>query len=272
MNKSSKIILTVLVVAIVALSYVMFNSPVHNPIALPEEVKNSFIEDDANAQLWQDNSDDLINNGTIADLEGLEATSLELALLGVVASNDVEQASATIQSRLQIRTYFVNDQIAYTNALLIEVRNDRVILQIDGEKQVLLLQGTKTSTGSNQTTTEDPLANDPNSADALAARIGNRPKLLEHIVSTQPYTTNSGEQGLLVYPGQNPKLFRAARFKEGDVLKKVNGEDVTSESGLEAIQTLLPTAQTLIFEVLRGGKLVKLYLDIPSEGLNIKNS
>ena len=52
----------------------------------------------------------------------------------------------------------------------------------------------------------------------------------------------------------------------------MNGEDVNSQEGLQSIQSLLPTAQTLIFEVLRGGKRVKLYLDIPSEGLKIKTS
>lgn len=271
-NKNSKIILIVLSIAIVSLSYVIFFYPSNDPIELPEETRNNFIQDDEHSRLWQENRDDLIGNGDPVDLEGLETIPIELSLLGTVASDVEEQASATIQSRLQIRTYFVNDQIAYTTATLAEVRNDRVILIHEGQRQVLLLQGTKSSNNNSQNTTQNNTNQDPNSAEELAQRIGNRPKLLEHIVATQPYTTSNGIQGLLVSPGQNPKLFKSARFKEGDVLQTVNGEDVNSQEGLQAIQSLLPTAQTLIFEVLRGGKLVKLYLDIPSEGLKIKTS
>jgi len=135
-NKNSKIILIVLSIAIVSLSDVIFFYPSNDPIELPEETRNSFIQDDEHSRLWQENRDDLIGNGDPVDLEGLETIPIELSLLGTVASDVEEQASATIQSRLQIRTYFVNDQIAYTTATLAEVRNDRVIL-IQDRKSVV---------------------------------------------------------------------------------------------------------------------------------------
>ncbi|GAA0856106.1 DUF2138 family protein [Aliiglaciecola litoralis] len=275
LNRSSKTIISILVLAIAILSYVVFVNPSHDPITLSEEAESSLLDDDANAALWEQNREGLQGTQENVDLEGLEQTPLDLTLLGLVASDTQSEASATIQSRLQVRTYYVNDQIAYTKATLVEIRNDRVILLNNGSKEVLLLQGTKSSDhnyaidpkdsdGENYTIVDDP--------EGLAKKIGNRPKLLEHVISTQPHTANDGTLGMLVSPGQNPKLYKAARFKEGDVLQKVNGHDVTTDEGLEAIQTLIPNAQTLVFSVLRGGRVISLYLDIPSEGLKVKTN
>jgi general secretion pathway protein C len=276
-TRNSKTTLGILVIALGVLGYLLFIKPTHEPIELSQELQDSFLQDDAGAALWELNRDDLQSSTAEVDLQGLEKTPLDLQLLGVVASDVKEEGSATIQSRLQIQTYFIEDQIAYTKARLVEIRNDRVILDNEGQVQVLLLQGTPTSNlgyikGGNATAKQGentPLSDSP---EALAKRIGNRPKLLDHIVSTQPYTTNDGYRGLLISPGQNPKLFKSARFKEDDVLQQVNGHDVTTDEGLEAIQTLIPNAQTLVFSVLRGGRVIKLYLDIPSEGLTLKKN
>ena len=97
--------------------------------------------------------------------------------------------------------------------------------------------------------------------------IGTRPRILEHlfILTTTPYIAD----GKLVNPGLNPALFSQAGFQEDDVLKTVNGKSVTIEEDIEAIKEELKTAQTLKFEVMRKGRIITLYLDIPSEALKL---
>ncbi|TRY31231.1 type II secretion system protein GspC [Aliiglaciecola sp. M165] len=268
-GSASKIILATLVLAIAVLSYFLFSQNEHQPIELSDEAKSSFLDD----------SDEPLSAAEIAhstdtlpesNYPNAEPTKLELTLLGVVASNIETESSATIQSRLQVRTYFIEDQIAYTNAIIKEIRNDRVVLDNDGKIEVLRLQGTKTSEGDISTNNETRETTEQDQS--LEQAIGNRPKELEHIVRLVPVDENNSSQGYSVVPGLNPKLFRAARFQPGDVLQTVNGIDVNTEEGLEQIQQLIPNAMTLVFSVLRGGRTINLYLDIPSEGLNIKKN
>lgn len=100
-----------------------------------------------------------------------------------------------------------------------------------------------------------------------AKEIGTRPRIIEHIVSLTmtPYIAD----GKLVSIGSNPKLFEQAGFKKDDVLKTVNGKSVTIETEFETIKRELMTAQSLKFEVMRKGRVIILYLDIPSETLEL---
>jgi type II secretory pathway component PulC len=97
--------------------------------------------------------------------------------------------------------------------------------------------------------------------------IGTRPRIIEHLV-TLTYTPFIAD-GQLVSPGLNPALFAQAGFKGDDVLKTINGKSVTVASELEEIQRELKMASTLEFVVMRRGKLVTLFLDIPSESLEL---
>ena len=97
--------------------------------------------------------------------------------------------------------------------------------------------------------------------------IGARPRIIEHmlILTPTPYIAD----GQLVHPGLNPSLFKQAGFQEDDVLKTINGKSVTIEHELEAIKKELLNAHTLTFQVMRKGRLITLYLDIPSEALDV---
>lgn len=98
--------------------------------------------------------------------------------------------------------------------------------------------------------------------------IGSRPRILEHLIILTP--TPYIADGQLIYPGLNPALFQQAGFKEDDVLKTINGKSVTIEPELDEIKKEMVNASTLVFEVMRKGRMITLYLDIPSEALELK--
>lgn len=104
--------------------------------------------------------------------------------------------------------------------------------------------------------------------DMTPDKIGSRPRILEHLVILTP--TPYIADGQLIYPGLNPNLFAQAGFMDDDVLKTINGKSVTIESELNEIKQEITGAQTLVFEVMRKGRIITLYLDIPSESLEIK--
>ncbi|MFW8591771.1 hypothetical protein ACOI22_13270 [Glaciecola sp. 2405UD65-10] len=98
--------------------------------------------------------------------------------------------------------------------------------------------------------------------------IGSRPRIIEHLAILIP--TPFIADGVLVKPGLNPALFAQAGFQEDDVLKTINGKSVTVENEFELIKEELKMAHTLEFTVMRKGRMITLYLDIPSEALKIK--
>lgn len=190
----------------------------------------------------------------------------DLTLIGVVSSDDQTLSSATIKSNIQIQQYFLGDQIAYTQATLSAIFPDRVVLSLAGNDYILFLEQSAEKTISalpheNQTnnTTSKPRSN--------AEEIGNRPKRLDHIVTLSP--VNDGGTGFRVAPGLNPDLFKAARFQPGDILQKINGKDLSDPEQYRQVLQMVPNAQALAFTVLRAGRQITLYLDIPSKGLKI---
>jgi general secretion pathway protein C len=201
-----------------------------------------------------------------------QETNLALKLLGVVVSDDNKQNSATIESELNTRTYYLNERIASSDATLIEIFFDRVLLRNEKNDEIILMLDKSapdygdfitdnTSDSSNSLTTAEQKA--------LAKSIGNRPKELEHIVNTTPLGTEEGSDGFAVGPGLNPSLFRSAGFKEGDILKEINGLDLSIAEQYALAMAAIPNAHTLEFTVIRGGRTITLYLDIPSEGLSM---
>jgi type II secretion system protein C len=97
--------------------------------------------------------------------------------------------------------------------------------------------------------------------------IGSRPRVIEHIVTLTP--TPYIADGKLASIGINPALFDQAGLQEDDVVKTINGKSITVESEFDELKQEIPQATTLTFLVMRRGRLITLYLDIPSEGLTV---
>jgi general secretion pathway protein C len=200
-------------------------------------------------------------NTTIASTKPTAVIS-KLTLLAVVVANPAINSSAVIQFDSRSDNYAIGEIINGTDVLLDEVLVDSVIVTLEGKEYELTLKGGDSDTyqqSSNRFIKE-------NVTPLTAKEIGNRPKQLDHIIVISAENNN-----YTVVPGINPALFRAAKFKAGDILKTINGKDVTDPEELEQANALIATAQTLEFVVLRGGQFVTLYLDIPSKNLSISN-
>ena len=199
-----------------------------------------------------------IGNNTSFDF-----ASLDLTLLAAIVAKPINLSSAIIQSKASAETYNLSDKINQTDVTIAAIYSNYVVLAINNQEYELRLSAavdTNNKYASYQREDPEQEAHD----NKRAKEIGNRPKELEHIIVITP-----ASEGYYVTPGINPDLFRAARFKEGDVLQSINGKDVNIPEELEQAKALIATAETLAFSVLRGGVLITLYLDIPAESLSI---
>ena len=200
------------------------------------------------------------------------AATLNLNLLAIVYSDDQAQSSATIESPAQVHTYYVDDRIDGTELVVVKIQANKVTLRnAQNQHMVLRMAGGNSAPDTRPEKIEPGVDNDTHTAQqqALAKSIGNRPKQLEHIVTTMPAVTRDGINGFTVAPGDNPSLFRSAGFKDGDVLTQINGLDLSNPEQYAAAMAAIPTADTLAFTVIRGGRTITLYLDIPAKGLSV---
>jgi len=183
-----------------------------------------------------------------------------LTLLAVVVAIPTENSSAVIQFKSSSDNYVIGETINNTEVLLEQVLADYVTVALDGNEYMLTLKGGKADTylqSSHRFIKE-------NVKPLTAKEIGNRPKQLDHIISILPENND-----YTVAPGIIPALYKAAKFKPGDILQTINDKNVNDPEELAQANALISTAQTLEFIVLRGGQTVTLYLDIPSENLSI---
>lgn len=158
--------------------------------------------------------------------------------------------------------FMLGDSVYLDEIQLTHIQDDSVEVTFSGDSFTLALDHTwreqATAHARAHRTFEQYLAMTPE-------QINTRPKVLEHIFDLTP--TRLLPEGMLVAAGINEKLFVQAGFQDDDILLSVNGMDV--EMDYSEIQSLLPSARMLTFDVIRKGKRITLYLDIPDEELGI---
>lgn len=208
-------------------------------------------------------------------------TRLNLSLNGVVASSNPQFAAAIIENKGVQNTYGIDDKIEGTNARLLEVFPDRVIIKNGPRRETLMLDGVdfaevqSTATAPSTAKTPEPVRRDtqrkvlsPEIVEATR-QLQKSPTGFADYISISPFRPNGRLEGYRISPGKKPKLFKAAGFKAGDVVVGINGLDLTDpQQSLEAMKSLR-SAQSLQLTVSRSGETLTLYLDFPSAGLEI---
>lgn len=215
-------------------------------------------------------------------------TRLNLTLAGVVATNDPAIAAAIIENRGLQNTYGINDEIDGTNASLVEVFADRVIIKNGPRRETLMLDGIDYS--QNGPVNSSPERNSPGTSRITRAMLPDREVIepqpmrsvpTEVIESTQELRENpagfadfisisrhveDGQiKGFKISPGKKPNLFKKAGFVAGDIVTEINGLDLTDpQQALEAV-TELREAPFLQLTIDRGEELLTFDLDFPDE-------
>lgn len=252
-----------LLVVLIGVFYFVFNTKQTN--VQPESIPMKLLEKASPKQFSAPPTATNGSNEMSESATNFDFAALDLKLLAAIVANPINKSSAVIQANDLVTLYSLNDKIKQTELSIAAIYHNYIVLVLDNQEYELRL-----SADSNNNLEAVPLQEaelDPEQIaidKKRATEIGNRPKELEHIVVITP-----ASNGFYVTPGINPALFRSAKFKEGDVLQTINGKDVNDPEELAQAKALIATAETLEFNVLRGGVLVTLYLDIPAQDLSI---
>ncbi len=180
------------------------------------------------------------------------------------AVSSANQSVVLLQHQDGLQEYKINEFLLDTDMLLVEIQAEKIVLTYHNELFSVSL------------TPPNLLSNDYKDKERSYAQmlsmsiddIGNRPRIIEHFatLTSTPYIADAK----LVSPGISPHLFQKIGFRTDDLVKSINGKSVTVDAEFELIKREIPNASTLTFLVMRKGRLITLYLDIPSETLELK--
>ncbi|MGL4473097.1 MAG: type II secretion system protein GspC [Shewanella sp.] len=202
-------------------------------------------------------------------------TNLSIQLTGVVASTELQNGLAVIESRGNQDTYSIGDKIDGTSASLKEVYADRIIITNGGRYETLMLDGLSYTPASNaslpvatkrQTPIKQDKSNDAQLASELKATrddvLANPGKITDYI-AISPVRKNDELMGYRLNPGKDPQLFTSAGFQGNDLAKTINGFDLTDMTQSIELMAQLPELTNVSVMVERQGQLIEISFSLP---------
>lgn len=210
---------------------------------------------------------------TQATLDAPE-TTLNVRLVGLVASAQPERSAAIIEQSGNQQTYIIGERIGNSRASVEQILPDRVLLDNGGRREVLYIEGRDGSEAqlrmhsptasegqprrSNQPIRIDTSGNQQVTQAVAAAR--ENPAAILEMINISPVREGEDIIGYQLRPRQNRELFTGLGLQAGDVAVAINGYDLTDPAQALAAMNELEDSSRAIIQVRRGNDIIDLEL------------
>ena len=206
---------------------------------------------------------------TEADLESLPESTLPLKLLGTVVQINGKRSFAIIQdtSTREQRLYYIDDEIREGTTVTSVARN-RVVLLRNGQEEILEKEEDQGSSPAPSSVRQRPSrsvrarTSEPDSEAIAVRKVGDNNyvmdrrevegvlqdfnKLLTQI-RVVPHFADGKPDGFKVFNIRPGSLFASLGMVNGDIIKRVNGLDITGpEQALQMFQQLRDESQVTV--------------------------
>ncbi len=206
--------------------------------------------------------------------DAIPKTRLNLTLVGVVAATDPKRSSAIIASRGSQDSYFVGSSIANTGAKISRIFQDRILLDVNGIEQTLMLDGVENidrqrdahesraprrQAGADRSGPRQA----PNKVTLDRAELSKDPSKLADHIRISPVRVDNQLKGYRVTPAGDRALFNKAGLKPGDLVLELNGVDVTDTQAAFTLLNEFANMTEVNLTVERAGQLHEIFFSIP---------
>ncbi len=196
--------------------------------------------------------------------ENLSDTRLtNLVLKGTIASAIPEFSVAVIaDGTAEQRVYIIGDSLG-SGTTLHAVYPDRVVLNENGALTNLRLPSDfpQTSTASvRRTTRTTRQANTSDNAQTLRNVVTENLTKLTDVIRPTPYLVEGKPAGYRVYPGRDKRKFAALGLRPGDLIKDIDGQELTDPTQAMQIFESLGSAEQVTVTIERNGQPQSLVL------------
>jgi len=194
-------------------------------------------------------------------------TRLNLTLVGIVAATEPDFSSVIIEYKGKQNSYFIDSTIDGTRAEISHIYPDRIIIDVDGSLQTLILDGVENKAKSQRTTAKSS-SRRSTKAEAKTVNLDRQellknPGKLTDYIRISPVREDGKVKGYRVKPGKDKTLFEEAGLKNGDLAIELNGIDLTDTQQAVTLMKEFPTMTDMTLSVERDGQLHELYFSIP---------
>lgn len=194
-------------------------------------------------------------------------TGLQLQLFGIRVNEAAGTGSAIIAGSDGIQNSIGVGEEIQPGVRLVGVHFDYVEIEQNGKKELLYLDQSQApgAAASGQALTSSPAGPRVNTAAASAAPAAPiSPNSLRAGIAFTPRTEGSRVTGIRVGEQADGAAFRAAGFRNGDVIRAVNGRPITSASDVANLASQLQPGARLSLDVERGAGTVPIAIIIPN--------
>lgn len=216
--------------------------------------------------------------------KGARETRLKLRLRGVIASTEDGLGHAIIEHSNKQAVYAVEDKLPVSGEVaLAKVMSRQVVLDNGGTYELLALYEETELDGqvSQQQAVSRASSRPPSSVDkrsddkatVLARgyrdRLYQNPQSLAEVVSVNAVRVDGDLQGYRLSPGKDKAQFAQLGFKEGDLVKTVNGISLDDPANTMRLYQTMRTASEAVFEIERGSQPISLSVSLEDGAVQV---
>jgi general secretion pathway protein C len=180
-------------------------------------------------------------------------SSLNLKLLGTVV-NESGSSWAIIQDLETDRQEMVSVGSVVAGARVVSIERDRVVLNVNGKEEILLLgvEGTRSASsrgdqGARESTTSTYVL----SREVVRENLENLPDLMSQ-ARAEIYYKEGRPEGFQLSQIQDGSLIKSVGFQDGDVIRSVNGQEIRSLEDAIALYQKFGDSDSFTIGILRG--------------------
>jgi general secretion pathway protein C len=190
-------------------------------------------------------------------------SSLNLKLLGTVV-NESGSSWAVIQDLETDRQEMVSVGSVVAGARVVSIERDRVVLNVNGKEEILLLgvEGTRSASsrgdqGARESTTSTYVL----SREVVRENLENLPDLMSQ-ARAEIYYKEGRPEGFQLSQIQDGSLIKSVGFENGDVIRSVNGQEIRSLEDAIALYQKYGDGDSFTIGILRGERSRTLHVKI----------
>ena len=194
-------------------------------------------------------------------------TDLNLKLVGVYMASPADRAIAIISANNKPEEVFRVGEAIIGRATLIEVRQEEVVIENGGRRELVKLPEQVASSGGSQGLENLPQGGTnvasngsnntpiqlPDSPKEIRDTLVSNPAILNKLVSAVPYRENGRILGYKITPKQQDGLLANYGVLPGDVVTRVNGIALANQKNAIRALRKLVKAPSLDLSILRDG-------------------
>jgi len=198
------------------------------------------------------------------ELETLKETDLKLKLWGTV-TGDNHNAYAVIEDTRERRQQLYHVADAVQNAIVKEIHRGKVVLEVDGNLEVLQMQkiedraaGKNLARRSTRQKRQAQQRSEPKKVNLKRERIESAVNDLGNLmkqVRIRPHYKNGKSDGLTLSGIRSNSIFSEMGFRNGDVIVGVDGNDIESVDDALSLYENLQSAESVQVQIRRRGRL-----------------